>query len=51
VGHVPPKWEPEPLRVLGVNAVVAASGLADTEERLTGSRSRIAAAVTRLGLR
>jgi glycine/D-amino acid oxidase-like deaminating enzyme len=51
VGHVPPRWEPEPLRVLGVNAVVAASGLADAEERLTGAPSRIAAAVTRLGLR
>jgi glycine/D-amino acid oxidase-like deaminating enzyme len=51
VGHVPPRWEPEPLRVLGVNAVVAATGLADAEERLTGSPSRLAAVMGRLGLR
>ena len=51
VGHVPPRWEPEPLRVLGVNAVVTATGLADTEERLTGSPSRLAAVMGRLGLR
>ena len=51
VGHVPPRWEPEPLRVLGVNAVVAASGLADTEERITGAPSRIAAAMALAGLR
>jgi glycine/D-amino acid oxidase-like deaminating enzyme len=51
VGHVPPRWEPEPLRVLGVNAVVAASGLADAEERRTGAPSRIAATMARLGLR
>ncbi|WP_297345398.1 FAD-binding oxidoreductase [Amnibacterium sp.] len=51
VGHVPPRWEPEPLRVLGVNAVVAASGVADAEERLTGAPSRVAGALSRLGLR
>ncbi|HEV7623813.1 MAG TPA: FAD-binding oxidoreductase, partial [Amnibacterium sp.] len=51
VGHLPPRWEPEPLRVLGVNAVVAASGLADAEERLTRAPSRVAAVLSRLGLR
>jgi glycine/D-amino acid oxidase-like deaminating enzyme len=51
VGHVPPRWEPEPLRVLGVNAVVAASGAADAEERITDRPSRLAAAMSRLGLR
>jgi len=48
---VPPKWEPEPLRVIAVNAVVAASALADREERLTERPSRLMAAMARLGLR
>jgi glycine/D-amino acid oxidase-like deaminating enzyme len=51
VGHIPPRWEPEPLRVLGVNAVVAASGFADAEERVTGAPSRVAGALSRFGLR
>lgn len=42
VGHVPPRWEPEPLRAVGVNAVVASLGIADLEERLTGRPSRVA---------
>jgi glycine/D-amino acid oxidase-like deaminating enzyme len=33
------KWEPEPLRYLGVNSLVKLSGIADTEERITGRAS------------
>ena len=36
VQHRSPKWEPEPLRWLGVNAGLQLASLADREERLTG---------------
>lgn len=39
VGHRSPRWEPEPLRWLGVNAGLRAMTLADAEERLTGRPS------------
>jgi glycine/D-amino acid oxidase-like deaminating enzyme len=39
VGHRSPKWEPEPLRWLGVNAGLWAMTAADAEERLTGRPS------------
>lgn len=39
VGHRSPRWEPEPLRWLGVNAGLKAMTTADTEERLTGRPS------------
>jgi glycine/D-amino acid oxidase-like deaminating enzyme len=39
VGHRSPRWEPEPLRWLGVNAGLRAMAAADTEERLTGRPS------------
>ena len=42
VGHRSPRWEPEPLRFVGANLGTAAMAAADTEERLTGSPSRIA---------
>lgn len=42
VGHVSPRWEPEPLRWLGVNAGLRAMTLADEEERLTGRPSVLA---------
>ncbi|MEU0092934.1 FAD-binding oxidoreductase [Kribbella sp. NPDC006257] len=42
VGHRSPRWEPEPLRWLGINAGLRAMTLADTEERLTRRESRIA---------
>jgi len=42
VDHRSPRWEPEPLRYLGANLGTAAMAVADTEERLTGSPSRIA---------
>ncbi|RKS72728.1 glycine/D-amino acid oxidase-like deaminating enzyme [Motilibacter peucedani] len=44
VGHRSPRWEPEPLRWLGVNAGLRAMTFADTEERLTG-RASVAARV------
>ena len=42
VGHRSRRWEPEPLRWLGINAGLRAMTLADTEERLTRRESRIA---------
>lgn len=42
VGHVPPRWEPEPLRAVGVNAVVSSLAAADLEERLTQRPSAVA---------
>jgi glycine/D-amino acid oxidase-like deaminating enzyme len=43
VQHRSPQWEPEPLRWLGVNAGLRAMTWADSEERLTGRPSRLAA--------
>lgn len=42
VGHRSPRWEPEPLRWLGVNTGLRAMTLADAEERLTRRRSVLA---------
>ena len=42
VQHRSRRWEPEPLRWLGVNAGLRAMRLADREESLTGRPSRIA---------
>ena len=42
VGHRSRRWEPEPLRWLGVNAGLRAMTLADAEERLTGRPSLVA---------
>jgi glycine/D-amino acid oxidase-like deaminating enzyme len=39
VGHRSPKWEPEPLRWIGVNAGRAAARRADHTEQRTGERS------------
>lgn len=39
--HASPRWEPEPLRWLGINAGLRAANLGDAEEKLTGSPSRI----------
>jgi glycine/D-amino acid oxidase-like deaminating enzyme len=44
VGHRSPRWEPEPLRWLEINAALRATAAADLEERLTG-RSSLAARV------
>lgn len=48
VGHRSRRWEPEPLRWLGVNAGLTAMGWADPEERLTGRTSLVARAFGRL---
>ena len=45
VQHRTRRWEPEPLRWLGINAGLRAMSLADGEERLTGRPSRIARAM------
>jgi glycine/D-amino acid oxidase-like deaminating enzyme len=42
VGHRSRRWEPEPLRWLGVNAGLRAMTAADAEERLTGRPSVVA---------
>jgi hypothetical protein len=48
VGHSSRRWEPEPLRWIGVNTGLAAMRLADPEERLTGRPSVIARTFSRL---
>jgi hypothetical protein len=47
VGHRSPKWEPEPLRWLGVNAGLRMMSAADAEEARTGRPSRRAALFAR----
>jgi glycine/D-amino acid oxidase-like deaminating enzyme len=42
VDHHSRRWEPEPLRWLGINAGLRAMSTADAEERRTGRQSRIA---------
>ncbi|HLL09096.1 MAG TPA: FAD-dependent oxidoreductase [Nocardioidaceae bacterium] len=48
VGHRSPRWEPEPLRWLGINTGLRAMHLADAEERVTGRPSALARAVAPL---
>lgn len=48
VQHTGPDWEPEPLRWLEANGMLAGLGLADRNEARTGRRSRLAAALYRL---
>jgi glycine/D-amino acid oxidase-like deaminating enzyme len=48
VQHRSPRWEPEPLRWLGVNAGLRTMAVADVEERLTGRPSRLARAMAPL---
>jgi glycine/D-amino acid oxidase-like deaminating enzyme len=48
VGHRSPRWEPEPLRYLAVNATLRAMTAADATETRTGRPSRTAAVVGRL---
>jgi glycine/D-amino acid oxidase-like deaminating enzyme len=48
VGHHSPRWEPEPLRWLGVNAGLRVMTAADAEEARTGRESRRAAVFARL---
>jgi hypothetical protein len=46
-GHRSRRWEPEPLRWLGINAALRATALADAEERLTRRPSLVARGVAR----
>ena len=48
VGHRSKRWEPEPLRWLGINAGLRAMTVADAEERLTRRPSLIAKAMAPL---
>jgi glycine/D-amino acid oxidase-like deaminating enzyme len=48
VGHRWPRWEPEPLRWLGINAGLRLISAADAEERWTGRPSRLAVGADRL---
>jgi glycine/D-amino acid oxidase-like deaminating enzyme len=48
VNHRSRRWEPEPLRWLGINAGLRAMGLADREERLTKRPSVVARAMAPL---
>ena len=48
VGHRSPRWEPEPLRWLGVNAGLRLADLADREEAATGRPARLGALLDRL---
>ena len=48
VGHRPPRWEPEPLRWLGVGAGLRLASLADAEEARTGRPARVGAVLGRL---
>jgi glycine/D-amino acid oxidase-like deaminating enzyme len=48
VGHRSPRWEPEPLRWLGINAGLHAMTVADAEESLTRMPSLVAKVVSPL---
>jgi len=48
VGHRSRRWEPEPLRWLGINAALHAMAWGDRTEAWTGRQSRVAAAFHRL---
>lgn len=48
VGHRSPRWEPEPLRWLGINGGLRAAFLADAQERRSGTPSRLGSALSRL---
>ena len=48
VGHRSPRWEPEPLRWLGVNAGLWTMKLADRSESRRGRPSRLAGTMGRL---
>lgn len=48
VGHHSPKWEPEPLRWLGVNAALLATKLVDRSERRDANPSFVTSRLQRL---
>jgi glycine/D-amino acid oxidase-like deaminating enzyme len=45
------KWDPEPIRYLGINTMVKLSGMADKEERITGRLSLLNKVIEPLILR
>jgi glycine/D-amino acid oxidase-like deaminating enzyme len=47
VDHRSPKWEPEPLRYLGINAGLLAAELGDRTERSQGRASKVATTMQR----
>ena len=48
VGHHSPRWEPEPLRWLGIRTGTAMMAFADSYENRTGRPSRLATLMTKL---
>ncbi len=48
VGHRSPRWEPEPLRWLGINAGLRVARLADREELASGTPARLGTVLARL---
>jgi glycine/D-amino acid oxidase-like deaminating enzyme len=48
VGHTSPRWEPDPLRWIGIRTVYALYRAADRAEARTGRLSRFAAVASRL---
>lgn len=48
VNHRSPAWEPEPLRWLGINCGLAATGFSDLEERMTNRPSKTAKLLEKL---
>ena len=48
VGHRSRRWEPEPLRFLGINASLSAARFADARETRTGRPSRVGELLHRL---
>ncbi|WP_432510590.1 NAD(P)/FAD-dependent oxidoreductase [Kineococcus sp. SYSU DK001] len=47
-GHVPPRWEPEPLRWAAVTAGLRLAGAADTAESVLGRRTPLSGLLGRL---
>lgn len=45
VNHQRPRWEPEPLRWIGVNSLLSLPNLADAREQRTGKPSRVVGAI------
>ncbi len=48
VGHRSPRWEPEPLRWLGINGALRLTEASDAHELRTGRPSRVAALLDRV---
>lgn len=41
VNHVSPRWEPEPLRYIGINSILRLTTRADETEKRTGRKNRV----------